>query len=155
MENKNEDNMICVKCGVCWPVFANRCPNDECDGFCSWGYELGKPLSYMETDKGILMNPPPLEITDETPESMKDYGRKLRESSHKIAKKNFDFELIFNFCQDHRVEVLVQDDLQYHCYIDYHIDKGKKGAWAVQLDSFSALIIGIKSYIEHESNKRS
>ena len=44
---KMEKKLICVLCGQEWGVkniFTNRCENEECTGFCSWGYELSKPV---------------------------------------------------------------------------------------------------------------
>lgn len=41
--------MICVLCGQEWGVkfpFTNICENEKCKGVCTWGYELGKPLSW-------------------------------------------------------------------------------------------------------------
>lgn len=53
-----EDNgTICVLCGKPWlPSIKNRC---ECGGFCTWGYELGKPLSWIVQEDGKwILNPP-------------------------------------------------------------------------------------------------
>jgi hypothetical protein len=42
MEDKK---LMCVLCGSEWiPNFKNRC---ECGGFCTWGYELGIPESFI------------------------------------------------------------------------------------------------------------
>lgn len=41
--------MICVLCGQEWGAkfpFTNICENEKCKGVCTWGYELGKPLSW-------------------------------------------------------------------------------------------------------------
>lgn len=81
-----------------------------------------------------------------TPE---EFSKMIKDGNYKIAKNLFDFDKIFNFCQEHRVEVMVQDDTMYHCYIDYHTDAGKKGVWAVDMDGFSSMIIGISSYIKN------
>jgi hypothetical protein len=71
------------------------------------------------------------------------YKSDMRFQAYATAKKMFDFERVFAFCQDHRVEVLVQDDTMYHCYIDWHKEKG---AWAVEMDGFTSLIMGIHEY---------
>jgi hypothetical protein len=45
-----EPELICVLCGRPWlPKTKNKC---ECGGMCSWGYEMGKPLSYSVTENG-------------------------------------------------------------------------------------------------------
>lgn len=54
-----EKKLICVKCGRSWPKFANLC---ECGGFCSWGYEMGKPLSYKIDESGKWI-PNPVDTT--------------------------------------------------------------------------------------------
>lgn len=50
MEN---EKYICVICGQEWGVknpFTNTCENPKCKGFCTWGLELGNPLSFTITD---------------------------------------------------------------------------------------------------------
>jgi hypothetical protein len=59
MENQDK-KLICVLCGQEWGEFTNRCENPNCNGFCSWGYELNKPLSWNIDNEGIWRpNPPP------------------------------------------------------------------------------------------------
>lgn len=45
----NEKKFICVLCGRDWKPYMNVC---ECGGFCTWGYEIGKPLSWTIEDDG-------------------------------------------------------------------------------------------------------
>jgi len=55
MEDMDNKKLICVLCGQEWGVkspFINICENEECRGFCTWGYELGKPLSFVIDEKG-------------------------------------------------------------------------------------------------------
>ncbi len=50
-----EKKLICVLCGQEWGVknqVTNRCENEECSGFCSWGYELNKPESFIVDNDG-------------------------------------------------------------------------------------------------------
>lgn len=92
---------------------------------------------------------PPQEIPGD-PEKYREY---IRGMSFLAAKKDFDFETIFKFCQDHRVEVLMQDDTMYHCFIDWHLPEGK-GSWAVEFDGFTSLILGINEYIRHDGKSK-
>jgi len=93
-----------------------------------------------------------LDKANDTPQVMPGDAEKYREyiraMSFLDAKKNFDFDDIFKFCQDHRVEVMMQEDAMFHCFIDWHLPEGK-GSWAIEFDSFTAFILGIKQYIEH------
>lgn len=164
MEESN-NTLICVKCGTEWGVtnpFTNNCENEECKSFCSWGYELNKPSSFAVTEDGSWIPKEPVEDKmdksmdfteylkdDKEPISTKEFGQMIRDSSYKQSKKGFDFDTIFNFCQEHRVEVLLQDDLQYHCIIDYHLEK--TGSWAIEMDSFTAFVVGINQYIKHHN----
>ena len=60
MNSKNygkmeEKKLICVLCGREWGVqnpFTNRCENEKCSGFCTWGYEPMKPESFFVDDNG-------------------------------------------------------------------------------------------------------
>ena len=164
-ESNTEKPMICVLCGHPWGVenpFTNRCENTNCNGFCTWGHELGKPLSFTvdENNNWIPNAPPPDDFgldelkEDPTPKTMDNIRQEIRDGSYQIAKVRFDFDTIFNFCQEHRVEVLLQDDTMYHCYIDYHLDTPKsKSSWATEFDGFTAMVRGISDYILHESTK--
>lgn len=62
---ENEKKLICVLCGQEWGVkceFTNRCENEKCTGFCTWGYELNKPESFSVDEKGNwYLNPPQYE----------------------------------------------------------------------------------------------
>jgi len=63
--DKNEKPTICVLCGTLWGVkniFTNRCENEDCNGFCTWGKELMKPESFTIDESGRwIPNPPPNE----------------------------------------------------------------------------------------------
>lgn len=93
----------------------------------------------------------PPEENKMTAEEFREY---VRGSSYLIAKKDFDFDKIFKFCQDHRVEILIQEDSMYHCFIDWHLPEGK-GSWAIEFDAFTSLIIGINEYIRHDGKPNS
>lgn len=62
-----EKKLICVLCGHEWinPI-SNVCENEECDGLCTWGYEMGKPSSFTvdENDQWHL-NPAPKEAFEQ------------------------------------------------------------------------------------------
>lgn len=47
------------------------------------------------------------------------------------------------FCKEHRVEVLLQADMQHHCFIDY---KTGDPSYSVQLDGFTAMMEGVAAY---------
>ena len=52
---KQEKKLICVLCGQEWGVknpFTNRCENEKCTGFCTWGYEQNKPESFFVDNNG-------------------------------------------------------------------------------------------------------
>jgi hypothetical protein len=53
--------LICVLCGHEWKnPYSNRCENENCRGFCSWGYELNDPDSFFLDENGQwqLKQPP-------------------------------------------------------------------------------------------------
>jgi hypothetical protein len=57
-----EKKLICLLCGQEWGVqnpFTNRCENENCKGFCTWGYEPNKPESFFVDDNGWYLKPPP------------------------------------------------------------------------------------------------
>lgn len=58
MDEEEKKQLICVLCGKPWePGYKNVC---ECGGSCSWGYEMGKPLSWtVMPDGSSVPNPPP------------------------------------------------------------------------------------------------
>ena len=164
-ESNTEKPLICVLCGTPWGVqnpFTNRCENPECNGFCTWGHEIGKPLSFTVTDDGKwIPNAPPAEDfgglselnEPGPPPDPEDMRQQIRDGSYKIAKSRFDFDEIFNFCQEHRVEVLLQEDTMFHCYIDFHLEDGKR-SWAIEFDGFTAMVKGINDYILHNAKTR-
>lgn len=81
-----------------------------------------------------------------TTEEFREY---IKGSSFLMAKKDFDFDKIFKFSQEHRVEILLQEDSMYHCFIDWHLPEGK-GSWAIEFDAFTSMILGINEYIRHD-----
>jgi hypothetical protein len=172
--NGSEKPLICVLCGTPWGVknpFTNNCENPDCSGFCSWGHEMNKPLSFTVKDDGQWVPNAPKTFGEEMADGIdkevvdflkdkstaepEDYRKQIRDGSHFIATKFFDFEKIFNFCQEHRVEVLLQDDTMMHCFIDYHLDDNKnKSSWAIEFDGFTALIRGIHEYTQYQEAKK-
>jgi hypothetical protein len=46
------DKLICVLCRCEGERGSNTCQNPECNGMCSWGHELGKPLSWTVLPDG-------------------------------------------------------------------------------------------------------
>jgi hypothetical protein len=155
MDGSNIKPLICVLCGTPWDnEIANRCKNSNCDGFCSWGYELNKPLSFtVAGDGNWIPNIPKKEgILGELEDkfnapNLKNIKQQIRDGSYKIAKDNFEFEKIFNFCQTHRVEILMQEDTLFHCFIDY-TPGSEDGSWAAEFDGFTSMIKGITQFLE-------
>lgn len=172
-QSNEEQPLICVLCGTPWGMFNNVCDNKECNGFCTWGHELNKPLSYTIEENG-KWTPNDPKVSDEDlmgtasefvageldksvkfgeylkSETPRDYLQEIRDASYTIVKRDFDMDKIFNFCQEHRVEILLQEDTMMHCFIDWHLEEGKKGSWAIEFDSFTCLVRGIDAYIEYK-----
>jgi hypothetical protein len=63
MNKMEKRKSICVLCGQEWGVenrFTNTCENENCSGFCTWGYEPMKPESFtIDADGNWHLNPPP------------------------------------------------------------------------------------------------
>jgi len=74
----------------------------------------------------------------------------LKRDSFEFVKKNINIELILDFCWNYKVEVLMQADFQYHCYINY---KEGDGAYSIELDPLSALILGIENFKKIQNPK--
>lgn len=53
------------------------------------------------------------------------------------------------FCLGHSVEIKIQDDLQYYCYID-----GNSEPEAIELDAYSALVRGIYNYLNQRDETK-
>lgn len=70
--------------------------------------------------------------------------------TYEMAKKNFDFDNTYVFCNNHRVEVIMQDDLQFHCFIDY---PKNPLAFAIDIHPIAALVKGITIFKEAKFNK--
>lgn len=68
-----------------------------------------------------------------------------------LTYKLFNFDEIFSFIIENKVEVLVQEDYQFHCYINYD---GKTGSLDSSLTPLSALVLGIKKYKENYGKSR-
>lgn len=68
---------------------------------------------------------------------------KIAKQTHESTKKNFDFDKIYEFCNNHKVEVIVQSDHLYHCYIDY---VAEDGSMASDIHPLAALVNGIKRF---------
>lgn len=66
MQNKK---MICVLCGQEWGVknpFTNRCENENCNGFCSWGLYPNKPDSfYVDANGKWHLKPIPEDVVND------------------------------------------------------------------------------------------
>lgn len=75
------------------------------------------------------------------------FGKKIQKDNEKTIKNTFDIlgiDEILNFCWNHRVEVLLQDDMQFHCFIDYPENTGSYG---IEIDAFTSFIVGIAKYL--------
>lgn len=60
-----------------------------------------------------------------------------------MTKQLFNLEEILDFQREHKIEVIMQSDLQYHCFIDF---KEGDGSYASAFTPLNAMIIGIKQY---------
>lgn len=60
---------------------------------------------------------------------------------------------ILTFCQLNHVYVEPTSDLQYGCVINYKSGEPFSGYWAVEMDSLSALVRGVITYVQHEADK--
>lgn len=70
----------------------------------------------------------------------------VKKAQHTHDPVEFDFNTVAEFCRGNRVEVVFQDDQQFHCLID-----GKTDSWAVETDAFTAMQNGVKSYMQYFS----
>jgi hypothetical protein len=77
---------------------------------------------------------------------MKDLD-KYRQGNLDYLKKHFDLEKIYRFTLEHRVEILLQDDCQFHCYIDYKSGDGSQ-VYGIDIDPLTSMALGISSYIK-------
>lgn len=75
---------------------------------------------------------------------------KIQEVQYKYLKKNFDLDKIFNFTLKHKVDVIMQSDQQFHCFIDY--EEGD-GSWGIDIDPLSAIMNGIEVYTNRTKSK--
>lgn len=64
------------------------------------------------------------------------------EDEHQEVRKTFNLEEVIEFSKKHRVEVIMERDLQYMCYID-------GDGYSTGLTPLGALIYGIKTYNEY------
>lgn len=76
---------------------------------------------------------------------MEEEQYNYHEEEIKFWRDKITIQEIIDFNLEHRVEVLVQADCQYHCYIDYHLVKNK-GSYEIALTFFGALAGGIYKY---------
>ena len=70
------------------------------------------------------------------------------EAEDNHTRASFDLEEILAFQKEHRVEVLRQEDYQYHCFIDY---KQGDGSYAQSFTPLNSMIVGIKQYKNKEN----
>lgn len=66
-----------------------------------------------------------------------------REAENNWTRAEFNIEEILKFQLEHKVEVIMQEDYQYHCFIDY---KKGDGSYAQSFTPLNALMVGIKQY---------
>lgn len=65
-----------------------------------------------------------------------------------LTIKYFNFDEIYNFTTKNKVEVLLQSDLLYHCFINFNKDSG---SYAADLTPLSALVFGIKNFKKQQN----
>ena len=75
---------------------------------------------------------------------------KMKNDQFNFLKNKFDLEKIFDFCWNNVVEVLLQSDGQYHCFINY---SDGDGCYSADLDALTAMVIGIEKYIIHKEKQ--
>jgi hypothetical protein len=75
------------------------------------------------------------------------------QSMYDYAKANFNFDEVFEFCAENRVELSLIPDNQIGCYINYGLDGKNLGAWAIDIHPLLALINGIKTYKERNGEQ--
>lgn len=64
-----------------------------------------------------------------------------------VAKSLFDFDTIWSFCLENRIELTIGKDLQYYCRIN-----SLQSASAIEINALSALIMGIHNYKNKNGN---
>lgn len=64
------------------------------------------------------------------------------EEENESVRKLFNLEDIFKFQKEHRVEIMIEADCQYHCYINLKV-------WGSGLTTLGALVTGILQYTKH------
>lgn len=74
----------------------------------------------------------------------------IQQQEYDFLRTNFNLDDIFFFTMKHRVDILFQSDLQYHCYIDF---EDGDGSWATAINPLSAMVTGIKSYLNRTGSK--
>ena len=57
--------------------------------------------------------------------------------------QDFDVKEVFSFCVSHKVEVLLQDDMRFHVFVDYK--KGDRSVYS-SIHPLSALWGAVKTY---------
>lgn len=73
-----------------------------------------------------------------------EFGKRLKKDNKHFIATYFDIDECLNFCWNHRVEILLQNDLQYHCYIDYPENTDSYG---IENDAFTSMVVGITRYM--------
>lgn len=75
-------------------------------------------------------------------------------TERKVFDLNYKGEDVEEFLLHNKVEVLVQEDGQYHCYINYKGD-GKDYVWYSTIHNpLTAIVIGIKKYKQAQDKKQ-
>ncbi len=74
--------------------------------------------------------------------------RKLQIDDYLFAKLHLNS--VLNFCQNHKVDVIHQSDMQYYCLIDW---KDGDKPYAIELTNIEALIKGIIAYEKAQIKK--
>lgn len=46
------------------------------------------------------------------------------EQSNQEVLANTNLQELYQFCKENRVEILLQEDCEYHCFVNYHEGKG-------------------------------
>lgn len=69
------------------------------------------------------------------------------ERENEFVRRYFDVNQVISFQKNHRVEVKMESDWQYACYID-------GGSWGSSLTPLMSIIVGIRQYMAWDGEPR-
>lgn len=90
-----------------------------------------------------IKNYPTSLLSDRARQDLIQYAMDYIQAENNWTRAEFNLEEILEFQTKHKVEVLVQSDYQYHCFIDF---KEGDGSYAQAFTVLNALMMGIRNY---------